>query len=104
MNQKIVEKIQQRRLQILVHSYIYYELNQNIISDDKWNKWAHELVFLQEKYPEESNHAKYGAYLKGFDGSTGMDLKYDDYVKTRAKYLLKMKEEKPVKKQSGLLF
>ena len=49
---KIAELILQRRLQMLVHSYIYYELNDNIISDNTWSKWAVELADLQNKYPE----------------------------------------------------
>lgn len=92
MKQSTIEKIQQRRLQILVHSYIYYELNQNIISDDKWNKWAHELVELQKKYPKESKQAKYADKFADFDSSTGMDLAYfDDFIVNRANYLLSMK-------------
>lgn len=90
--QTIVEKIQQRRLQILVHSYIYYELNQNIISDTQWNKWAHELVELQKKYPKEAKSTKYADKFTDFDGSTGMDLAYfDDFIVNRANYLLSMK-------------
>ena len=30
---QVAEKIQQRRLQLLIHSCIYYEFNQNLISD-----------------------------------------------------------------------
>ena len=48
VKQTIEEKIKQRRLQILVHSFIYYDLNENIISDDKWSQWAKELVFLKK--------------------------------------------------------
>lgn len=92
--QPIKEKIKQRRLQILVHSYIYYELNQNIISDDKWNKWAHELAELQKKYPKESEETPYYDKFKDFDGSTGMDLAYfDDFIVNRANYLLSMKNK-----------
>ena len=40
----IAEKIQQRRLQILVHSCIYYELNGSSVSDKQWDTWARELV------------------------------------------------------------
>ena len=93
MKQKIVEKIQQRRLQILVHSYIYYELNDNIISDSQWNKWAHELVELQRKYPKESSSVIHADTFKDFDGSTGMDLAYSDpFIVNRANYLLSMKK------------
>ena len=51
MNDAIVSLIERRRRQLLVHSYIYYELNDSIISDDTWSKWAVELEELQRKYP-----------------------------------------------------
>lgn len=89
MNNQIVEKIQQRRLQLLVHSCIYYEYNTNIISDAKWNEWAHELVQLQIDYPEESKQAiRYDEFI-GFDGSTGFDLPIqEEWVKQKACKLL----------------
>ena len=104
----IKEKIKQRRLQLLIHSCIYYELNDNIISDATWSKWAKELVELQKKYPEESLHTPLFSEFKDFDGSTGMNLPITKpEVISKAKYLLSMKENKviePVKKPSGVLF
>lgn len=76
VNQTIAEKIRQRRLQILVHSFIYYDLNENIISDDKWSQWATELVYLQNEYTEISKNVIYYDTFKNFDGSTGFDLDY----------------------------
>lgn len=76
--QTIEEKIQQRRLQMLVHSYIYYELDDNIIPDSKWSQWAMELVDLQKKYPKESKKVQYYDVFKDFDGSSGFDLPYND--------------------------
>ena len=75
---KIAEKIQQRRYQMLVHSYIYYELNRNIISDSKWSKWAMELAELQNKYPEIASKVKYAKDFEGWDGSSGAFLTYND--------------------------
>ena len=49
---KIRELINRRRRQILVHSVIYYRMNDNLISDDQWAKWALELETLQNDYPE----------------------------------------------------
>ena len=74
--QTITEKIQQRRYQMLVHSYLYYELGENIISDYDFDYWAKELVDLQEQYPEESKQARYYEEFKNFDGSSGFDLPY----------------------------
>lgn len=78
MEQAVYEKIKQRRYQMLVHSLIYYELDINLISDDKWIEWAKELVYLQNSYPEESKKATFYEQFKEFDGSTGFDLPYFD--------------------------
>lgn len=85
---KIAEKIQQRRLQILIHSYIYYILDDNIISDTKWNNWATELVSLQRKYPEIASSVIYNDMFSDWQGSTGADFEYNDYIVNKANYLL----------------
>ena len=72
----ILCKIRQRRLQVLVHSYIYYDLGDTLVSDSKWQQWANELVTLQKKYPEESNKAPYAEEFKDFDATTGFHLPY----------------------------
>ena len=75
IDKSIVEKISRRRRQILVHSYIYYELDDNIISDTKWSEFALELELLQQKYPEESKLACYYQEFIGFDRSTAANLR-----------------------------
>lgn len=74
--QTIQEKIQQRRYQMLVHSYLYYQLGENIISDYQFDMWAKELAELQKEYPAESKKARYYEDFKDFDGSSGFDLPY----------------------------
>lgn len=37
MEQTILEKINQREYQILVHSFLYYKLDKNIIDDSKFD-------------------------------------------------------------------
>lgn len=86
--QTIAEKIKQRRRQMLVHSYIYYELNKNIVSDFVWAKWAKELEQLQKDYPEESKSVEYYEYFKDWDGSSGAFLKFGENIKTVAHILL----------------
>lgn len=73
---KIAEKIQQRRYQMLVHSYIYYEMNENIISDSQWSQWAMELVELQHKYPDIAEQVPYADDFADWDGSSGAFLTY----------------------------
>ena len=88
--QTIEEKIKQRRLQMLVHSYIYYELDKNIVSDAQWSRWAMELVKLQKENPIASKNAEYYEQFKDWDGSTGAFLQYDKITKQRAERLLKI--------------
>ncbi|MDS9997112.1 DNA ligase LigA-related protein [Bacillus atrophaeus] len=76
MDKDILELIGRRRRQILVHSFLYYQLNENIIVDHTFDLWSKELVQLQEKYPEESRQAVYYAEFTKFDGSSGYDLPY----------------------------
>lgn len=95
MDKSICAKIQQRRLQILVHSCIYYEYDANIISDSQWNDWAKELVNLQRQHPEESASVIWFKAFQNFDGSTGMDLPIkDSWVLNKAEELLYYKGEK----------
>lgn len=87
---RIASKIQQRRYQMLVHSYIYYELNSNIVTDDTWAKWAYELVDLQAKYPEIAKQVIYAKDFETWDGSTGafLNFKNKPNIITTARRLL----------------
>ena len=107
MQQTIAEKIQQRRLQILVHSCIYYEFDTNIVDDHTYNKWAHELARLQDEYPDIAKTVIYAKEFEGFDGSTGFDLPKTDEIKQKAEKLLSIKDKnkKPENiKKKGRLF
>lgn len=84
----IAQKIQQRRLQVLVHSYIYYERDMNIISDHQWSEWAFELAELQKQYPKIARRVVYAKMFKDFDGSSGAFFKYDIDTITLAERLI----------------
>lgn len=87
--------ILRRRLQVLVHSCIYYVFNENIISDSTWSDWARELVELQEKYPSIAARVDYAKEFQGFDGSTGFHLPTRNLeIMAKAQYLLKLRKEK----------
>lgn len=91
--EEVYHKILQRRRQILVHSYIYYELDDSLVEDSKWSKWARELVDLQRSYPDISKRVPYYESFKDFDASTGFDFKYDEKTKRKAEMLLSMRGE-----------
>ena len=102
----IKSKIKQRRLQMLVHSYIYYKLDKNIVDDATWSRWAKELQQLQDKYPDESKEVEWAEAFEGWDGSSGAFLPLDDeWVRQKAMKILEIHDrikKKPVKKQNTL--
>lgn len=84
---EIKAKIKQRRLQMIVHSTIYYIYNDNIVSDAQWSKWAKELEDLQNRYPEISGGVE---YFKNWDGSTGFNLPVnEEWALRKAEQLLR---------------
>ncbi len=110
---RIAELIQQRRLQMLVHSCLYYEMNITKIDDATWDKWAGELRTLQEQYPDIAKQVIWYDAFKDWDASTGAFLPLKDvWVMRKAQQLSKRQviaEKKPVvaqakPKRKGRLF
>lgn len=87
----VQEKIRQRRAQMLIHSCIYYELNDNIVSDHQWQAWADELEALQRTYPDWTQIGFYDWNFRDWDGSTGNHLPHrDPWVFSKANYILEI--------------
>ena len=112
----IAELIQQRRLQMLVHSCLYYELDNNLISDKQWSDWAIELRDLQLKYPDISTQVIWYDEFKDWDGTSGAFLPLrNEWVMQKAHKLMILckqfretkvvnKPQNIVKKKSNALF
>lgn len=62
----VVEKIQLLQRSILVNSFAYYELNDNIISDFQYDANAMQLEELSKAYPEEFKRSRYFTYFHDF--------------------------------------
>lgn len=91
---QIAELIQRRRLQLLVHSCIYYAYNENLVTDNTWAKWALELEKLQAQYPEIANKVRWAEAFKSFDHSTGYNLPFDENgIRSKAIQLLRYSEK-----------
>jgi hypothetical protein len=85
---KVQSKIRQRRSQMLVHSYIYYVLDDNIVSDDKWQQWANELRDIQKEYPEYCKINFFDREFSTWNGDSGAFLPLKDpYVIRKANYI-----------------
>lgn len=64
-------------------------MNENIISDTTWSKWALELENLQKEYPKIAAKQPYAKEFEGFDHSTGYSLPLDDpWAINKARQLL----------------
>lgn len=61
---------------ILIHSYLYYELNTNIWTDKHYDEVAKQLTIMQNNFSKNwiKNKTQYGYALYDFDGTTGFDL------------------------------
>jgi len=81
----LADRIQRLRLNILVHSFIYYRMSNNLVSDRQWDLWAKELVQLQNGNEDISKQVVYYDEFKDFDGTTGAFFPLDDpYVVSTA--------------------
>lgn len=76
-------KISQLQRRIIVHSILYYEMNNSVITDKQFDAMCQQLVDLQNvvEYKEFRSSTYYYA-MYDFEGSTGFDIpsrltKYD---------------------------
>ena len=75
----IVEKIQLLQRSILVNSFAYYEMNDNILSDFQYDANARQLEDLAKENPKEFARSRYYTYFHDFYDSeehatSGFDL------------------------------
>jgi len=68
----IKELVRRRRGQMLLHSYVYYFLNNNIVSDHTFQAWADELAALQAVHGYE--HFFHDEQFKDWTGASGYHL------------------------------
>jgi len=81
--------IKRRRLQMLIHSCIYYELDDNIIGDHLFDKWAIELAQLLKDHPDAYSD-RFDSYFEGWNGSSGYNLPHrDPWVLEKANTVLR---------------
>lgn len=96
----IKSKIRQRRAQMLVHSCIYYEMNENVVSDHEWQKWADELEQLQRDNPDCCNIDFFDYEFKDWNGATGNHLPHrHPWVFSKANWLLNIEYERRRKQE-----
>ncbi len=70
----IAQMINHRRRQVLVHSELYYGMDESIVSDQKFDEWAKHLATLQKVHPDIAAEVPFAEEFKDFNGSTGYHL------------------------------
>ncbi len=104
LNKDVIAKISQRRGQILIHSCIYYKMDNNIWTDEEYDRYARELIDLIRKYPEEAKEARFAKEFENWDKEnrekdstyfvSGYDLPiYGEWVARTAGWLLRYHKE-----------
>ena len=102
--QTLSEKIRQRRHQMIIHSYIYYHLDDNIVSDDKWQQWANELALLQNENPDDCQLDFYDEEFIDWDGTSGAFLPLKDInVRNKAAHILRISENSDVQTDKNVV-
>ncbi|MDZ4632260.1 hypothetical protein ORN01_25220 [Bacillus cereus] len=95
----LLEWMNRRQRQILVHSFLYYQLNENIISDSEFDRWSKELYEAMKENPEIAKQSVYYKDFLEFDGSSGYDLPYaNPEIQSTGFKLLKIHAERRKKK------
>lgn len=92
----IKETLAQRQRQFLVHSYMYYVLDDSIISDTKYDRICKDMVRLMEAYPLEAKESPYYDICIecGTAGSGFYIEKYPPQIITTALRLLYNKKDR----------
>lgn len=60
------ERIQLLQRSILVNSFAYYELNENILTDFQYDANAQQLAEMKKQYPEEFKRSRYYVYFHDY--------------------------------------
>ena len=67
-------KIQMIEQWVLVHSFLYYEADSPIITDQQFDHNSRQLAEALRKYPKSASQTRYSYCFEGYDGSTGHHL------------------------------
>ena len=93
-----VEKINLLERWIMVHSFIYYKLSENVVSDQMYDANCIQLAKLIKSYPKAYSKSKYCKEFKNYNPSTGYDLisklnkRNLNYIKLQAAFVLAFKQ------------
>lgn len=94
LNQDILDLINRRENQILLHSCIYYKFNDNLIEDWQYDSIGRDLLELSKDYPDEFEASyHYEEFIDYVNSETpsGFNLRYSTVENvSKAMHLLRL--------------
>jgi len=85
--------IKRKRLNCILHSSIYYVLDDNLIDDHTFDKLCKDTVQLLQYYPFEYSD-RFDEYFKDWTGASGHHFPIrDPWVLGKAQYLININKE-----------
>lgn len=76
-DEQILDLINRRERQMLIHSYLYYKMDKSIWTDAQFDTLGRELKGLIEMNPEIAKQAEWELYFRDWDATTGYHLPLD---------------------------
>lgn len=70
----MIDYIDRLQRQLIVHSYIYYELNSNIWADSLYDSKMREMEEIIQKHPKDFLLSTFHNIFKDFSPSSGYNL------------------------------
>lgn len=68
------EQIELLQRWVLVHSYLYYQMDISLVTDYRYDSNSRQLFELRCKYPQDWDHSRYQYAMHDFEGSTGFGM------------------------------
>lgn len=100
MNNEILEKINRRENQILLHSCLYYKFNDNLLTDHAYDNLGKDLIELSQQYPLEFSASYHYSEFKDYVTSecpSGYSLHYSTTeIVSKAVLLLRLYGRKTI--------
>lgn len=90
----VQQEIKMLRAQMLIHSCLYYILDESILTDHQWQDRADRLTQLQNAHPDQNKLGFYDDDFANWDGSSGYHLPLTDpWVVNKALQIYRIHEK-----------